>query len=140
MKTDTLPGRHRILGIVALVGSALLFLFWVLYLAGVLAPENVDGPVAEFEAAFPFADGFLAVVLLAAGIGLLRGRRYGLFALAGGATATLYLGILDFTFYSSHGAFDLLDGTALVELAINSICVLGGVGGILAAWRCWGAS
>jgi len=140
MKNDTRPRRSRVLGFAALAGSALFFLFWVLFLTGVLAPENTSGPVAEFEAAFPFADAFLAVMLLGAGIGLLRGRRYGLFALAGGATATLYLGILDFTFYASHGAYDVLDGTALMELGINSACVLGGAGGILAAWREWGVS
>jgi len=140
METGQGTKRHPILAIACLVGSALFFLFWILYLAGVLTPGNVEGPVGEFEAAFPFADAFLAVVLLGAGLGLWRGRRFGLFALAGGATATLYLGILDFTFYSSHGAYDDLAGPALVELTINLICILGGAGGVLAAWKRWGVS
>ena len=87
------PRPDRLLGGMALVGSGLLLLFWICYLSGVLDLAGGGEAVKEFEAAFPVADGFLIATLVAAGVGLRRGRRYGRFAMVAAASMTLYLGI-----------------------------------------------
>jgi len=125
---------------IAFAGSGLLILFWALYFSGLLEFGSSDGILAEFEAAFPFADAVLASTLLVAGIGLRRGRRYGVFCLTGGASMTLYLGILDLTFYSTQGMYSPLTSDGVVELVVNFICIIGGLVGLGFSWRLWGVA
>jgi hypothetical protein len=132
----TTPHRtHRGVAAIAFVGSGLLILFWVLYFSGVLAFADEEPVMSEFEAAFPVADAALAVILLVAGIGLWQGRRYGRFCLTAGASMTLYLGILDFTFYSRQGLYAPLTSDGATELIVNLICIAGGIVGLVFGWR-----
>jgi hypothetical protein len=125
---------HRGVAWIAFVGSGLLVLFWVLYFSGVLAFGDGDTMMTEFEAAFPIADAVLATILFAAGMGLWRGRRFGGFCLTAGAAMTLYLGILDFTFYSRQGLYAPLTSDGAVELVVNLLCVVGGLVGLGFSW------
>jgi len=126
---------HRGGAWIAFVGSGLLILFWTLYFAGALAFGETDPAMAEFEAAFPVADAILAVILFIAGIGLWKGRRFGRFSLTAGAGMTLYLGILDFTFYSRQGLYAPLTSEGAVELIVNLLCVTGGLVGLAYGWK-----
>ncbi len=126
--------KRRGLAVAAFTGAGFLILFWALYASGVIAPADPDDPVAQFEAAFPLADALLVATLLAAGIGLLRRRSYGLFCMVGAAGQTLYLGLLDLTFYASRGHYSPPAGEAWFEMVVNALC-LGGGG--LALWTCW---
>ena len=126
---------HRGVAWIAFIGSGLLVLFWVLYFSGALAFADSEPIMAEFEAAFPVADAVLAAILLVAGFGLWQGRRFGRFCLTAGASMTLYLGILDFTFYSRQGLYAPLTSDGAVELIVNLICVVGGLVGLAFGWR-----
>ena len=53
---------------------------------------------------------------------------------------TLYLGLLDATFYGRAGAFYPLTTNGAVELAIVLACIGGGLYGLRAAWMIWQAS
>ena len=128
---------RRFLAVVAFIGSALLFLFWFLYWSETIHAGVEDSPIARFEAAFPAADALLALMLLGAGIGLLRGRAYGTFLLVGAAGMTLYLGILDCTFYFTQGMIDFSSADGRFQTAVIACCLVGGILGLWQSWRLW---
>lgn len=123
------------MGWATLVGGVFVLLFWTLYFTGA-AELGQDHPiVAEFESAFPIADAFFCVVLFAAAYTLFKGKAAGAFLLAAAGSVSLYLGILDATFYARQGHYSPITGTALVELAVNAFCVGGGALALWFAWR-----
>ena len=126
---------NRFAAWIALVGSALLVLFWALYFSGWLGVEDTDGVLAQYEAAFPFADAVLALTLLVAGLGLMRGKQCGRFCLTGGSSMAVYLGVLDFTFYYRQGFYTPLQAEGAIELVVNLLCVVGGLIGLGFSWR-----
>jgi hypothetical protein len=127
--------RDRPLALVAFLGSALLAAFWALYGCGVLRLGEPGSAATMYEAAFPFADLFAAGLLLVAGVGLWRGRALGRFAMIAGASMVLYLGLLDFTFYSRQGLFARLQGEGALELALCATCCGGGALSLVRCWR-----
>ena len=120
------PGTRRTLGGLMLGGGALMGLYWTLYLGGFADLGRTDPVVAAFESAFLLADTLLAALLLIAGWTLLSRRPSGPFLMTVAAAMSLYLGLLDFVFYSRHGLFEAPSGSALFELCLIGICVLGG--------------
>ena len=126
---------HRGVAALAFVGSALLVCFWIFYFSGILEFGTDDPVMIEFEAAFPFADAMLASILFIAGLGLWKGRPFGRFCLTGGAAMALYLGILDLTFYARQGMYVPLRSEGAVELAINALCIVGGLVALAFSWK-----
>ncbi len=134
MSHRTKRDARRAMGWATLVGGLFVLLFWTLFFTGA-AELGQDHPIiAEFEAAFPLADAFFAVTLFAAAYALFKGKTAGAFLLAAAGSVSLYLGLLDATFYARQGHYSPITGTALVELAVNAFCV---VGGALALWFGW---
>ena len=126
---------HRGVALLAFAGCGLLVLFWTFYFSGLLEFGTDDPVMTEFEAAFPFADAMLAATLLLAGIGLWSGRRLGRFGMTAGSAMALYLGILDLTFYARQGMYTPLNSEGAVELAVNLVCVVGGLVGLAFCWK-----
>lgn len=126
---------HRGVALLAFFGCGLLVLFWAAYFSGRLEFGTADPFTTEFEAAFPFADAMLAATLLLAGIGLWSGRRLGRFGMTAGSAMALYLGILDLTFYTRRGLYTPLSSEGAVELALNLVCVVGGLVGLAFCWK-----
>jgi hypothetical protein len=125
------------LGRAALAGGAMIVLFWTLYFSGTLGLADPHGPIAQFESAFLIADAILTIALVTAGIGLIRGEQYGLFCLVGSGAMTLYLGILDFTFYSRQGFYAQITPDSAVEMIVNALCILGGLAALWFGWKLW---
>jgi hypothetical protein len=115
----------------------LIVLFWALYFTGGIELSDAHGAIAAFESAFLVADAILTVGLVTAGIGLIRGRRYGLFCLVGSGAMTLYLGILDITFYARQGFYDQITPDSAIELTVNALCILGGLAALWFGWKLW---
>ena len=132
-KTTRADGR-RAMGWATLVGGVLLVAFWVLYFTGALEIAH-DPMIAAFESAFPIADAVFCVVLFAASRSLFTGRSSGPFLLAWAGAVSVYLGLLDVTFYGGQGAYSAVTATVAFELALNLFCVGGGSVALLAAWR-----
>jgi len=128
--------RDRRAGWATLCGAGALVAFWVLYFGGVI-DSGSDELTREFESAFPLADAALVIMLVAAGVSLLRGRTAGTFCLVAAAAASLYLGILDATFYGRQGHYFPLTGAGLFELAVNLLCIGGGAWGLRRGWTQW---
>ncbi|MGD8867886.1 MAG: hypothetical protein PVI01_09650 [Gemmatimonadales bacterium] len=133
-------GGLRILGWVTLAGGSLVLLFWVLYFSRAIDVGQADPLVHAFEAAFPVADGLFAAALFAAAYHLLRCRRPGPFFLVIAGSMSLYLGVLDTTFYIRHGVLSPLDLDSAIGLTVNALCIGGGILALRIGWRHWNAA
>ncbi|HVO36081.1 MAG TPA: hypothetical protein VMT21_10975 [Gemmatimonadales bacterium] len=125
---------RSVLGWATLVAGALVALFWAVYFSDAAALGQQDPLKAGFEAAFPLADLVFAGMLIATGVLFLMRRESAVFFLIAAASMSLYLGLLDVTFYARHGLYALTPDS-LTEMAINALCVGGGVFGLRAAWQ-----
>ena len=137
MSQDFSRNRRRVLGWVTLVGGILMLLFWTLYFTGGFDFGQGDTLLSAFESAFPVADGVLGLTLFAAGIGLLRREPAGTFCFAVAAAMSLYLGVVDMTFYARQGFLVPLGREGLIALALSSLCVGGGLFGLRFGWVLW---
>ncbi len=118
-----------------LAAGALVLLFWAAYFSDAATLGQQDALKASFEAAFPLADLVFAGALIATGVLYLKRHDGAPFCLAVAAAMSLYLGILDVTFYARHGLYTPVSAEALTEAAINAMCIGGGIFGLRAAWR-----
>ena len=129
--------KQPVLAGVTLASGVLVVLFWAFYFTET-ATLGQGHPVKRiFEAAFPAADAVLAAALVATGVLLLLRRASAVFTLVIAASMSLYLGVLDATFYLRHGFYTPLTSDALTEIAINLLCVGGGILGLRLGWRLW---
>lgn len=129
--------RQRLLGWMTLLGGVFVLLFWALYFSRAVDLGQHDPAIHAFESAFPLADAVFAVVLFTAAYHLLKGKRTGWFFLVVAGSMSLYLGVLDTTFYVSHGIFSAVDVDALVGLSVNAFCIGGGMIALRFGWRSW---
>lgn len=129
--------RRRLLGWTTLTGGALVLLFWVLYLSRAVDLGQDDPLVRNFESAFPLADAVFAAALFAAAYHLLKGQRPGPFFLVIAGAMSLYLGILDTTFYVGHGILSKIGLDDSIGLSIDALCIGGGIVALRFGWRCW---
>ena len=137
MTTSTINRARNVAAVATLIGGACVLAFWIMYFSSNAALGHGDPAVHAFEAAFLVADAVFAVVLLAAGVALLRRRPAGTFLLVAAAAMSLYLALLDLTFYSRQGLYSVFDGSALMELAVNGLCLGGGLLGLRWGWAFW---
>ncbi len=128
---------QRMMGGLALLGGSLVALFWLLYLSNAVDLGQGHALFHEYELAFPIADGVFAVLLLVTGVSLLRDWPSGPFCLVAAAAMSVYLGILDLTFYGRQGAYLPLSGSTLIALATNVFCIGGGAIGLRVGWQLW---
>jgi len=125
---------RTVLAWTTLVAGALVILFWAVYFSDTAALGQEDPTKAAFEAAFPLADLVFAGLLIATGVLFLLRRQGAVFFLIAAASMSLYLGLLDVTFYARHGLYALTPD-AITEMVINALCIGGGVFGLRAAWQ-----
>jgi len=135
---QTNPSRPwRIAAVATLLGGACVAAFWILYFTSSATLGHGDPAVTAFEGAFLVADLVFAGLLVSAGIGLLRRRPMGALLLAAAAGMSLYLALLDVTFYARQGLYLTQPAGAAVELVVNALCLGGGLLGLRLAWRLW---
>jgi hypothetical protein len=139
-----MTGPHRThrappLAWITTTGGILIVLFWTLWFTGAVELGQDDPRRRSFEAAFPVADAVLAATLVTTGVLFARGRRAAAaFGLVAAAAQTLFLGLLDATFHAVHGYYWPLTADAASAIAINALCIGGGLLGMRAGWRRWG--
>ena len=105
-----------------LLAAALLiagyWLAWLLH-RSIVASES-GAAYTQFEDAFPLADGWLALCLVAASYCLLTARRAALFWLLAGGGAGLYLFAMDVLYDLQHGVWGK-GANGVMELVINAV-------------------
>jgi hypothetical protein len=105
-----------------LLAAALLTIaYWVAWLTHrSLVASETGAAYTQFEDAFPLADGWLALCLVAASYCLLTARRAALFWLLAGGGAGLYLFAMDVLYDLQHGVWGK-GSNGVIELIINLV-------------------
>lgn len=128
--------EKRILGGLLILGALVTALYWWSYFTGGDVMTTHERWYTAFESSFPFADGWMALCMAAAGVGFFANRSWALpFALMAGS-ALIYLTAMDVTFNVENGLYALAasNDAMKAEIAIN---VTGGVLGIWTLVRAW---
>jgi len=113
--------ERRTMAALLLAVAALIAAYWIAWLAHrSLVASETGLSYTQFEDAFPLADAWLALCLVAASFCLLTARRAALFWLLAGGGAGLYLFAMDVLYDLQHGIWGK-GGNGLVELAINLV-------------------
>jgi hypothetical protein len=119
-------------------GGILIVLFWTLYYADIITLNDENRSLVDrFESAFLLADFILGILLFLAGVGLLKKKPFGTFALVAASSMVVYLGILDVTFYTRQGLYFPITSSTMFELMINCVCIAGGILTLWFGWRLW---
>jgi len=121
--------KRRLIASLEIVTGVGLILFWLAFFTVGLAPEKAPPCYFAYEHSFPLPDGILAIVLLVAGILLMRSNPAGRILTLIGAGALIFLGLLDFSFNLQNGIYS----TSVVDLVLNVLVNLWCVGFGLAA-------
>jgi hypothetical protein len=139
-KTAAPRGLRLVLAgmILAIVLICAYWLIWFGIDRNILASSHTSA-YYTFENAFPLADGWLALALVFAVVGLLLRRPWGLLAtlLAGGAG--IYLGCMDVLFDLENHIYTIQPGSdasgPIIEMTINALTFLLGIVIIAWVWR-----
>src|ERR1700683_42739 len=120
--TATLDAKERrTMAAVLLVAALLIVAYWTAWLVHrSLVASETGAAYTQFEDAFPLADGFLALCLVAASYCLLTLRRAALFWLLAGGGAGIYLFCMDVLYDLEHAVWGK-GGNGLMELVINAV-------------------
>jgi hypothetical protein len=117
---DTVGVRERrAMAALLLAVAVLIAAYWTAWYAhrSLVAVETTSA-YTQFEGAFPLADGWLFICLLAASFCLVKERRAALFWLLAGGGSGIYLFCMDVLYDLEHGIWGR-GVNGLVELAIN---------------------
>jgi hypothetical protein len=120
-----------------IAGAAVTALYWWSYFSGGGVMASHERWYTAFESSFPAADGWMALCMLAAGIGLLLDRPWAARAGLLAGSALLYLAAMDITFDVENGMYALAakSGAMQFEIFINATTLIPGVWTILACWK-----
>ncbi|MBL6937380.1 MAG: hypothetical protein ISS15_00235 [Alphaproteobacteria bacterium] len=127
----------KVLAALLILGAVITVAYWANYFVAGDVRVLPDVWYTYFEDAFPVADGWMALCMFIAGIGLWHGTRNGaLWGLMAGS-ALLYLAGMDITFNVEHGLYALLprSGPMLTETWINASSLGLGIATVLMSWR-----
>jgi hypothetical protein len=104
-----------------------VILFWLLFFTVGLAPKNPPDCYFAFEHSFPLPDITLSIVIIVAGISLLKNKLIGYLLSLSGAGAFVFLGLLDFSFNAQNGMYALGGADLFLNAFINIWCVAFGI-------------
>ena len=127
----------RSLSILLVLGALVTAFYWWSYFTGGDVMVLHDRWYTAFESSFPVADGWMALCMLAAGIGLWSGKPWGARAGLLAGSALIYLAAMDITFDVENGMYAMTatNDAMKFEVFINVTTVLLGVWTIAASWR-----
>jgi hypothetical protein len=103
-------------------------LFWLAFFTVGLAPVNATPCYFAYEHSFPLPDGFLAILLLVAGILLMLNKPWGGKLSLMAAGALVFLGLVDFSFNIQNGIYMTSSVDLVLNAFINVWCVIFGAG------------
>ncbi|WP_157513894.1 hypothetical protein [Nocardia concava] len=127
--------RKRVLMVLA-ASLVILTAYWVLWFsARAVVASNERPAYIEFENAFPLADAWLAVCVIAAAVALIKRHATALLWLIAGGGSAVYLFCLDALYDLENGIWWHSGAGGLIELGINVITLAVGVGLLRWAWR-----
>jgi hypothetical protein len=115
--------KSRLIATLEVVTGVGLILFWLAFFTVGLAPDKAPPCYYAYEHAFPLPDGVLAILLLVAGILLMKSRPWGRPLSLIAAGALVFLGLLDFSFNLQNGIYLTSNIDLVLNAFINIWCV-----------------
>lgn len=127
----------RVLAVLLIVGAAVTAYYWYSYFTGGDVMVTHERWYTAFESSFPVADGWMALCMAVAGVGLWRGNAWGGRAGLLAGSALIYLAAMDITFDVENHMYGLaaVNDAMKFEIFINVTTLALGIWTILAAWR-----
>ena len=134
MAKRSVEQQRRPIAVLAFGVAAVIAAFWAAwFLHRSLVAADTTAVYVAFENAFPLADGWLALLLVLAGLGLLRRWASTPYLLLASSSSGLYLFGMDVLYDLEHGIWGR-GGNGLIELAINVATLVLSVGIGRFAW------
>ena len=129
--------NFRLLSVLLIIGAVVTGFYWWSYFTGGDVMVLHARWYTAFESSFPVADGWMALCMLAAGIGLWSGRPWGARAGLLAGSALIYLAAMDITFDVENGMYAMAAANDAMkfEVFINVTTLVLGVWTILVSWR-----
>ena len=126
---------NRALALLLIIGALVTAFYWWSYFTGGDVMVLHERWYTAFESSFPVADGWMALCMLAAGVGLWRGDAWGARAGLLAGSALIYLAAMDITFDVENGMYAMAatNDAMKFEVFINVTTVLLGVWTLLAS-------
>ena len=119
--TPVAARSRRAMAGLLLAAALLIAAYWLAWLAHrSLVASETGAAYTQFEDAFPLADGWLALCLVAAAYCLVTARRAALFWLLAGGGAGIYLFAMDVLYDLQHGVWGK-GANGVMELVINLV-------------------
>ncbi|MBN1691527.1 MAG: hypothetical protein JW901_10945 [Dehalococcoidia bacterium] len=115
--------RRRLIASLEIVTGAGIILFWIAFFTVGMAPENPPPGYFAYELSFPLPDGLMSVLLIAAGILLMKDRQPARILSLIGAGALIFLGLLDCSFNLQNGIYMASVLDLVINALINAWCV-----------------
>ena len=127
----------KVVAALLMVGAIVTVAYWANYFIAGDVRVLPDYWYGSFEDSFPVADGWMAMCMFIAGIGLWRGARYGVWVGLMAGSALIYLAAMDITFNIEHGLYAMLpkSGPMITETWINLSTLALGVATLIPCWR-----
>jgi hypothetical protein len=119
MKED----KSRLIASLEIVTGVGILLFWIAFFTVGMAPENAGPAYFTHEYNFVAADIVVIILLVVAGILLMKGRRLGIVLSLAAAGALIYLGLVDIAYNFQNGVYLASSVDLVVNAAINLWCV-----------------
>jgi hypothetical protein len=128
---------NRVLSALLIFGAIVTALYWWSYFTGGDVMVTHEGWYTSFESSFPVADGWMALCMLAAGIGLWSDKKWGARAGLLAGSALIYLAAMDITFNIQNRMYALAVNSSAMrfEVFINATTLILGVWTIAACWK-----
>ncbi|NLZ28139.1 MAG: hypothetical protein GX887_04145 [Firmicutes bacterium] len=120
-------GKNSWISVLAILTGVGLLLFWVGFFTIGLAPAEPPPGYFEYEHSFPLPDIILALVLIIAGILMLKENSTGKWLGLVCSGSLVFLGLLDFSFNIQNGVYALSTTELLLNGGINLWCVVFGL-------------
>jgi len=115
--------RNRLIASLQIVTGAGIILFWVAFFTVGMAPEKPPACYFAYEHSFPLPDTLLCVLLIVAGILLMKGRAVAVKLSLIAAGGLMFLGLVDFAFNIMNGIYAASTVDLVINAFINAWCV-----------------
>jgi hypothetical protein len=100
-----------------------ILLFWAAFFTVGMAPDPAPAGYFAYEHSFPLPDGLLCILLIIAGVMLLRGKALGTKLSLICAGGLMFLGLVDFAFNIQNGIYAASTLDLVINAFINAWCV-----------------
>ena len=117
------------------LSAVVTILYWAVFFSSGEVRSTEEECYLAFERAFPAADGWLAIVCLAAAEGLRRRREWALLWGVAAGSAIIYLGCMDVLYNLENGMYTRMNAAMAGEVVINLWCVSLGPFLLVYFWR-----